>query len=168
MENNIQILGFSSQVDDITDLMSKLDEISEKNSQDCIIQLLNANGIAGEQHIHHAIIHAQNAFKRNDNIARDLGLEICVRASAQRQIYKALDILGLKKGYNNICAVIVNCNKDLSSQLELILSKRDDEILKADKTILKDIYQISDNEINTAGGVSWAMMERTSLLILEN
>lgn len=97
MENNIQILGFTSQVDDITSLMSKLNEISEKNSPDCVIQLLNADGIAGTQHIIHATIHALNAFKRSDKIARDLGLEICVRASAQRQISKALDILGLKK-----------------------------------------------------------------------
>jgi KEOPS complex subunit Cgi121 len=168
MENDIQILGFTSRVDDFPLLMSKLNEISRKNSPDCIIQLLNADGIAGREHIFHASVHAINAFKRGDNIARDLGLEICVRASAQRQISKALDILGLKKGCNNICAVIVNCNQDLSQELETILGKRDDKVLMEDNTILKDIYQLKEYEVETAGGVSRAMMERTSLLILEN
>ncbi len=168
MDNNIQILGFTSRLDDIPLLMSKLNDIRRKNSPDCVVQLLNADGIAGRKHILHATVHALNAFKRGDNIARDLGLEICVRASAQRQISKALDILGLKKGNNNICAVIVNCNQDLSQELEIILGKREDRVLMGDKAILRDIYQLKDYEVETAGGVSRAMMERTSLLILEN
>ncbi len=164
MEHKIHVLGFSKVVKDIPDLIEK---INSKTRNSCVIQLLNADGIAGKNHILHATQQAIYAFKRKDNIANDLGLEICVRASAQRQISKALKILGLKKGLNNICAVIIDCNKTMDNELELLLGKRDDEVLKADINNLKDIYQITDREIENSGNITRAMIERTSLLVLE-
>lgn len=164
MEHEIRVLGFSTAVGDIPDLIKKMNDIT---SDSCVIQLLNADGIAGEKHILHATQQAIYAFKREENIANDLGLEICVRASAQRQISKALQILGLKEGLNNICAVLVDCNKGMDKELEIILGKRDDTILEADRNHLKDIYQISDKEIENSGGITMVMIERTSLLVLD-
>lgn len=171
MEHEIQVLGFSKVVEDIPDLIEEVNDIISNldgtSSNSCVIQLLNADGIAGEEHILHATQQAIYAFKREENIANDLGLEICVRASAQRQISKALQILGLKKGLNNICAVIVDCNGGVDKELELLLGKRDDKLLKADTIHLKDLYQISDEEIENSGGITRAMIERTSLLVLD-
>jgi KEOPS complex subunit Cgi121 len=170
---NIQISGFSSEIDNISKLMDEINRITSRDFPNCVIQLLNADGIAGREHILHATLHAIQAFKRGDNIANDLGLEICVRASAQRQISKALNILGLKIGLNHICAVMVNCNtqmanhNNLTTELEILFGKRNDEVLKADITLLNEIYGISEKEIDTSGGISRAMIERTSLLILE-
>lgn len=164
---NIEIFGFSSNINDVMDLMSKINELKNKSGENCTIQLLNADGIAGIAHILHASIHAVNAFNHDDNIANDLGLEICVRASAQRQISKALDILGLKTGEMNICAVLVNCSRNLMDELENILGKRDDEVLKPDEIILKRIYNISDEELETTRNISNVMIERTTLLALE-
>ncbi len=170
MEHEIRVLGFSTVVRDIPDLIEEVNDIISNlngtTSNSCVIQLLNADGIAGEEHIFHATQQAIYAFKREENIANDLGLEICVRASAQRQISKALQILGLKEGLNNICAVVVDCNSCMDKELELILGKRDDTLLKADTVHLKDIYQISDEEIKNSGGITRAMIERTSLLVL--
>lgn len=164
MEHEIQVLGFSTVVEDVPDLIGKVNDITS-NSR--VIQLLNADGIAGEEHVLHAAEQAILAFKRKENIAKDLGLEICVRASAQRQISKALHILGLKEGSNNICAVIVDCDKDVGKELEVLLGKRDDTLLKANTAHLKDIYQISDEEEENSGGITRAMIERTSLLVLD-
>ncbi|MGZ7109679.1 MAG: KEOPS complex subunit Cgi121, partial [Methanobacterium sp.] len=145
------------------DLMKKINQISNN----CKIQLLNADGIAGYEHILHATLHAIKAFERNENIANDLGIEICVRASAQRQISKALQILGIKKDEMNICAVAVDCNTDILNELEDILDKRDDEVLNPDQKTLKKIYDISDEELETSGSIENIMIEKTSLLILE-
>ena len=128
---------------------------------------MDADKIAGGEHILHATIHAIKAFERGENIANDLGIEICVRTSAQRQISKALDILGIKKGKMNICAVFVGCSEDTINKLENILGKRDDGVLKPDDNILKKIYKISDTEEEIAGTISKAIMEKTTLLILE-
>ncbi|MGZ7050221.1 MAG: KEOPS complex subunit Cgi121 [Methanobacterium sp.] len=162
-EYNIQIAGFTHKVTNFDDLMKKINQISNN----CKIQLLNADGIAGYEHILHATLHAIKAFERNENIANDLGIEICVRASAQRQISKALQILGIKKDEMNICAVAVDCNTDILNELEDILDKRDDEVLNPDQKTLKKIYDISDEELETSGSIENIMIEKTSLLILE-
>lgn len=163
MEYNIQIAGFKSNITDFGNLMDNINEISKN----CTVQLLNADGIAGYEHILHAAVHAIKAFERNENIAKDLGLEICVRASAQRQISKALSILGIREGKMNICAVAVDCSENIMDELGTILDKKDDTVLNPDKTLLKDIYNISEGEIQTASGISNVMVERTTLLILE-
>jgi KEOPS complex subunit Cgi121 len=163
MEYNIQIAGFKSNINNFRSLMDDINKISKN----CTIQLLNADGIAGHEHVLHAAVHAIKAFERDENIAKDLGLEICVRASAQRQISKALSILGINEDEMNICAVAVDCSENIMDELEGILKKRDDSVLKPDEVLLKDIYNISDAEIETANGISNVMIERTTLLILE-
>ncbi len=163
MEYNIQIAGFRSNINDFKKLMDNINKISKN----CTVQLLNADGIAGKEHALHAAVHAVKAFERNENIAKDLGLEICVRASAQRQISKAPSILGLKEGKMNICAVAVDCSENIMEKMETVLDKRDDSTLNPDETLLKGIYDISEGEIKTAGGISSLMIEKTTLLILE-
>lgn len=164
MEHEIRVSGFSKVVEDVPALVERINSLTNNS---CVIQLLNADCIAGEEHILHAAQQAIYAFKRGENIANDLGLEICVRASAQRQISKALQILGLKEGSNNICAVTVDCDNRVDKELEPLLGKRNDELLKADVTHLKDIYHISEEEIVHSGNITRAMIERTSLLVLE-
>lgn len=163
-KDNIKIAGFKHKITDFKELMTQINEIS----QDCTLQLLNADGIAGYEHALHAAVHAIKAFERGENIANDLGLEICLRASAQRQISKALDILGIKNGEMNICAVALNCKEDIIEELEKILDKRDDNVLKPDENVLKGIYKISDAEIEASGSITNVMIEKTTLLILDS
>ena len=164
MDHKIRILGFCFVVDDIPDLIRKVNSLT---GDSCVVQLLNAEGIAGERHVLHSTYQAIYAFKRGDNIASDLGLEICVRASAQRQISKALKILGLKKGLNRICAVLVDCNQQTVEKLKKLLGQTNHEVLIADEEYLKNLYNISLDEITSSGGLTKAMMERTTLLVLE-
>jgi len=160
---NIQVAGFNSHITDFQEIMNDL----SKSNFKCTIQLMDAEGIAGKSHAIHATIHAIKAFSRKENISKDLGLEICVRASGQRQISLALKMLGLKNGDMKVCAVVVGCENDIMEKLADILGERDDKILEPDDDKLKDIYKISDIESETAGSVSKLLMERTALLILE-
>ena len=161
---NIQVAGFKSKITDFKQLMHDLNKFNSK----CTIQLMDAEGIAGKYHAEHATIHAIKAFSRKENISKDLGLEICVRASGQRQISQALKMLGLKNRDMKVCAVAVDCENDIMERLEDILGERDDMILEADDNELKDIYAISSIEAETAGSISKLLMERTALLIIEN
>jgi KEOPS complex subunit Cgi121 len=161
---NIQVAGFSSHITDFKQVMNDLSRFNSK----CVIQLMDAEGIAGSEHAIHATIHAIKAFSRKENISKDIGLEICVRASGQRQISRAINILGIKNGDLNVCAVAVGCAEDVMSDIGNLIGKRDDNVLEADMDKLKSLYSLSDKEINTAGSVSKLLIERTSLLILEN
>jgi len=160
---NIRIAGFRTNLTNFDDLMQKLRSIGSE----CTIQLMDADGVAGMEHALHSTIHAIKAFKRNQNISKDLGLEICVRTSGQRQISQALRMLGIREGHMNICAVAVGCSPNVTELLGDILGERDDNVLEADPDKLRSIYKLSDIEIETAPSISKLLIEKTSLLILE-
>ncbi len=60
------------------------------------VQIINADLIAGKEHIEFAIAQAERAFKNSTNFSNSLPLEVIVRASAQRQVKVAIDRLGVR------------------------------------------------------------------------
>ena len=139
---NIKILGFRANIGSVGETLSKIGDIKKDGE---IIQLLNADAVAGQNHIIHGVNQAFLAFDRGENLANDISVEIVVRCSAQRQISKAFNILGLKEGDMNLCAVLVNCD-DYSSDLSGLFDRNDD-VLSPDVDKLKEIYKISDVEL---------------------
>ncbi|MCL2687861.1 MAG: KEOPS complex subunit Cgi121 [Methanobrevibacter sp.] len=156
IEETIEIAGFKGNINSISDILKRVDSIKSNCCEGCIIQLIDARAIAGKKHILHGIIHGILAFKRNANLANDLGIEICVRTSAQRQISKALDILGLKEGKMDIIVVLINCPDYFIDELSNIFSY-DDSVFNPNISVLKSIYNISSEEI--------AIMEIEDILI---
>ncbi|KAF5088909.1 Kinase binding protein CGI-121 [anaerobic digester metagenome] len=158
----IQVAGFRYRVESFQDLMQKMDDLN----LNCTVQLMDARAVAGKKNALNAALQALNAFQRKENIAKDLGLEICLRASAQRQISRALHILGIKEGEMDICAVAVGCSEDVMPKLELVLGERDHQVFEPDENLLKKIYNINDTEIEAAGTISRVLIERTALLVI--
>ena len=140
--NDIKILGFRANIDSVGDALDKIDSIKGDGE---IIQLLNADSIASENHIIHGVNQAFLAFDRGENLANDISVEIVLRCSAQRQISKAFKMLGLKEGEMNLCAVLIN-SKDHTEELSSIFT-RDDEVLIPDVDNLTKLYKISDAEL---------------------
>ena len=122
--DNLKIYGFRANIDSVGDVLSKINEIKGDSE---IIQLLNADAIASRNHVIHGVNQAINAFERGENIANDLGVEVLLRCSAQRQISKAFKILGLSEGEMNLCAVLIDCG-DYIDELESLFV-RDDDVL---------------------------------------
>ena len=91
--DNVEILGFKGTVESIPKTLEQIDNIRNSCCDVGIIQLMNADAIAGKKHLEHGIIHAMNAFERGENLAKDLGIEILLRTSAQRQISKSRLVL---------------------------------------------------------------------------
>jgi KEOPS complex subunit Cgi121 len=161
--HDIRIEGFESAIDDVQDILDQIKKISSTST----IQIIRANGLCGREHILHSINQAFLSFERGNNIAQDIGLEICLRISAQRQITKALDILGIKKGKQDICAIMIDCKHEDIIQVEEFLGKRNDRVLEPVPEVLKEFYDISDKEISVYRSIERVMFERTSLLSLE-
>ena len=135
-------MGFKATIDSVSDTLSVIDSI--KNDGE-IIQLLNADSIAGLNHVIHGVNQACLAFDRGENLAKDLSVEIVLRCSAQRQISKAFKILGLKEGEMNLCAVLVNCG-DYTNELSSIFTL-DNNVLIADEENVMKVYGIGGDEI---------------------
>jgi len=105
--DNIQIISFKANIDSIGGTLNLIDSIKD---DDEIIQLLNADSIVSKDHIIHGVNQAFLAFDRGENLANDISVEIVLRCSAQRQISKAFDMMGLKEGEMNFYAVLINSN----------------------------------------------------------
>ncbi len=142
MDNKIEVLGFKAYIDSVDDILNRINELKKDGE---VIQLLNADAIAGERHVLHGANHAILAFDRDENLANDLSVEIALRCSAQRQISKAFKILGLKKGEMNLCVVLINCG-DYTSELSEIFDF-DESVLEPNIEKLVKIYEISQNEL---------------------
>lgn len=140
--DNIQIFGFKGTINSIGETLDYIDSIKEDGE---IIQLLNADSIVSKNHIIHGVNQALLAFDRGENLANDLSVEIALRCSAQRQISKAFNILGLKEGEMNLCVILIN-SKDHFEELSKIFTP-DDSVFDLDESNLIKIYKISDDEI---------------------
>ena len=131
--DNLKILGFKAKIDSVNETLDLIDSIKGDGE---IIQLLNADSIAGINHITHGVNQAFLAFSRG---------EIVLRCSAQRQISKAFKILGLKEGEMNLCAILVNCD-DYTDELSSVFTL-DNDVLLADEEKLMGIYGIASEEV---------------------
>ena len=158
--DNLNIVGFKATIDSIDETLKQMNDI--KNDGE-IIQLLNADSIVSKNHIIHGVNQAFLAFSRDENLANDISVEIVLRCSAQRQISKAFNILGLKEGNVNLCAVFINC--DYTEELSSLFS-RDDEVFAADENRLKKGYGISEDELKTMSMENMIIDRITKLTVI--
>ena len=140
--DNIQIFGFRASIDSVGDTLAEIDSIKQDGE---IIQLLNADSIVSKNHIIHGVNQAFLAFGRGENLANDISVEIVLRCSAQRQISKAFNMLGLHEGVMNLCVVLIN-SKDHIAELSSLFDL-DESALNPDYDNLVKLYKISDEEL---------------------
>lgn len=149
----IAIVGFKDVK--IKDVNSLLNLIREKTAN-AEVQFFDAELIAGWEHLYFAVLNALKAFENKLNISNSLAVEIVLYASAQRQIKKALGLLGIDLGSSNVAAVILaETESKVSETLEtishLMPGKRDDSILELTEEKfdgIKKLFNISEPELN--------------------
>ncbi|MBQ6218467.1 MAG: hypothetical protein IJJ47_01930 [Methanosphaera sp.] len=149
-------------VEDIPGFLKKIDIITQEK-ENSIIQLLDSDYICGKKHLRQGISQAFKAFNEKQNFAKDKGLEICVRLSAQKQISQALKILGIKK-QGNITVVYVDTTQEQIKLVENLLKTRNDSLLEQydEEKIIKAYNLISSNNIVDE------INEKIALLSLKN
>lgn len=145
-KHNIIIHSYKdNHVDDIQALLKKINVITDKK-QGSIIQLLDTSHVCGIDHVMHGISEAIEAFSVNQNFAKDKGLEVCVRMSAQKQISEALKILGIKKN-SNITVIYINTTTEQIKQVEDLMGMRDDDLInKIDVDKIIKAYHLDSGE----------------------
>jgi KEOPS complex subunit Cgi121 len=149
----ISIIGFRNVK--IMDINSLFENFRNEN-RGVSVQFFDAKFIAGPQHLFFAALNSLNAFGKNTNISNNLSIEALIYASAQRQIKKAVKMLGIKKDSSEVAALIITENRCKKSEgiclvTEVIPGERDDSVLKlTDEKIdnIKKLFRISDLEFN--------------------
>ena len=134
-----------NNIEDIPDFLKKVDNIT-RLKENSIIQLLDSDYLCGFKHLNQAITQAIKAFNEGQNFANDKGLEICVRASTQKQINIAIRLLGIKnKG--NITVVYVDTTIQQVEEVEKLLGQRNDALLEEyDEEKIRKAYDLADDE----------------------
>ncbi len=158
----IQILEGIILIEDKDIFLKKIKKISEK--QKIVIQVLDADKLAGEEHLRFAVQKAIKAFENGKNIAQDLSKEILLYVSGTRQISKAVR-MGVHNGINNIAVVSIGENIDISAFLDITPKN----VLGYDaskNSVLMDIFGITQEEIKCAGQnkIPDLVLERVALV----
>ena len=146
----IVIAGFRNvQIEDINGFLAPF----RTENTGVSIQFFDAKHVAGTQHLHFAALNALNAFKKSIAISNNLAVEALLYASAQRQIKKAVKMLGIKQDSSEVAALIIADNKHKIDGLKLVTKtvpgERDDNVIElSDKKVgkIKKLFKISDLE----------------------
>jgi KEOPS complex subunit Cgi121 len=123
------------------------------------VQLYNADLIATWQHLYFAALNALTAFRTNRNISKTLSVETVLYASGQRQIKKAIDLIGVKPDSTNVAIMLISENEEstkvgLSAVSKQIGADIDETVLDLSETKnrnLQNAFDISEGELDASG-----------------
>lgn len=152
----IVVIGARGIIKNIDSFVEQLLLFSKK--ENLVIQVFDAAAICGKDHLISATTHAQRAFKQGTNATNSLALEILLYAAGERQIQKAIQRIGVKKGKQEIAFVLTN-DKILktNNRIEKTVVKKllrtfhlisDETVLNGDRTTLKR-FGFTEKEIST-------------------
>ncbi|MFH0714856.1 MAG: KEOPS complex subunit Cgi121 [Candidatus Diapherotrites archaeon] len=132
-------------------------------------QLVRAEKIAGKTHCEWAAFQAEEAFSAGQNLTRAWETEFLVRISGQRQIEKALDGFGLRKGKQN-CALVVLGPKEKADKLKKWAEKElgfKSAPFKMEQKKVQEWFSVSDAELKALSDLKnpleSAVLERVAL-----
>jgi len=169
----IAIAGFRGvQIKDVDDLLN----LVRRRVKDAYVQFFDADLIAGQEHLFFAALNAFKAFESKTNISDSLAVETLLFASAQRQIRKAVELLGIKPDSPRIAVLILAETQQMISETleivsELTYGERDDDVLKLNEKkfeAIKRLFHVTDSELEAKLEKEGLEKEALTELIIEH
>jgi len=145
----IAIAGFRNvQIGDVATFLEKARKAANENVE---VQFFDAGLVASWQHLYFAALNALKAFEDGENISKSLAVEALLYASAQRQIKKATEILGIKENTDTIAVLLIGENvrqleKALDNVSRVVCGKRDDNVLELTQDKIERIRRVFEVE----------------------
>lgn len=154
----VVITGFGNAK--IRDLEEFFKAINKEKPLNVEIQFFDAKLVATWQHLYFAVLNALTAFKNQRNISKSLAMETMLYASAQRQIRKATQILGIKPSTSEIAVLIIGEKQETVKKALQTISKyfnaqQDNGVLELSKekaALIQKTFEISDVELEAVTG----------------
>jgi len=128
------------------------------------VQFFDAELVATWQHLHFAVLNALLSFKNERNISKSVAMEAMLYASAQRQIRRAIDLMGVKCDSANVAVVVIGERPDsvkavLSAVSEAIGAEPDETVLELSRKKaqrIREAFGITEKELK-------AVMEKNNV-----
>jgi len=173
----VEIAGFRGiNIQNAEDFMKSA---SREKQLSIWVQFFNADLIATGEHLYFAALNALLAFRNSCNISKTVAMETMIYASAQRQIRKAIAMLGVKQDSSNVAVIIIGDKTDavqkaFSAIKECIAAGADETVLELtqEKTVkICKAYGITEKELasvrtesNNDRGIVGLVIERMALM----
>src|SRR6266702_6348508 len=175
-------LGFSNaRISDPEQTLKQLRSINNQTE----VQLVKADLIGGPEHLQFAARNALYSFKGKRRRSKSLAMELLLYISCQRQIAKAIKILGVDSADSRIALVALSDSKDaireLDRQARSAVGGNENEDLfeigsKQKMARLKRSYGVAGTEMEAArlegetdsSVLKRLMVERSALLDIED
>jgi KEOPS complex subunit Cgi121 len=173
----VELTGFRNI--NINDAAEFVKAAREETSQTAWVQFFDAELVATWQHLYSAVLNALLAFRNERNISKSVAMEVMLYASAQRQIRKAIQLMGVKRDSVNVAVVIIGENPAAVQVVLSAVSKRvgaepDETVLELTKEKTRNIrkaFSIGTKELeavmekkNVNQALVNMVIERTALL----
>lgn len=121
------------------------------------LQFFDADLVATEEHLYFAVLNALQAFRGKTNISKSVAMETMLFASAQRQIQKCIECIGIKPQSTNLAVVIVGedslkVEDQLKALTDCLGTQPDASVLQLTEGKQKRIrtaFKITEEEIKT-------------------
>jgi KEOPS complex subunit Cgi121 len=134
-----------------------LDKVSREKPAGVEVQFFDARRVATWQHLYFAALNALTAFKNKENISKTLAMETLLYAAAERQITRAVKLVGIGATSSDVAVLIIGKEpRKMKSTLSMVSKNIDG---KPDMTVLElsrdkvatiqRIFDISEAELRT-------------------
>ena len=156
----VGITGFKNvEVKNTEELLRAVRTEKRANIQ---VQFFNAGLVATWEHLYFALLNALTAFRTKRNVSKSLAIEIMLYASAQRQIRKAIELIGVKAGCRDVAVVAVgeksgDVEASISAASKLLDKEPNEDVLElstAKAFAIRKAFMITEEELTvvTKGG----------------
>ena len=166
------VIGISeAQIVDVPTLLQQIKQLATKN--DIILQLVDANRVVNKEHLQVASYHAQKSFQQKTATSNSLEIETLLYATGQRQIAKALTLIGISPKTKSVAAIIccspkITILRPVQEILSILNGKESDIVFnmtpKKEKELIK-MFEITLEELKSAS-IPELIIERMALLEL--
>ena len=150
----VEVTGFRSV--DVEDAEAFVKAARRELPESVWVQFFDAGLVATWQHLYFAVLNALLAFKNERNISKTAAMETMLYASAQRQIRKALDFMGVKCEVDDVAVVVVGESAETVEELVTAVSKR---VCKEPDDAVLDVSQEKARRIREAFGITGVELE---------
>jgi KEOPS complex subunit Cgi121 len=175
------VQGFTDvRVNDVTTFMER----ARTAVKPVTAQFFDADRVAGSMHLTYALLNALQAFNQRRNLSKSLEVEVLLYASGQRQIGKAIEMLGLRRDTTALALLLMGSsakaiNEAEAQLVDLVPGKRDDRVLALDRepkrSGLKALFDVTDLELaalpprlNRQQALTWLIVERGAILATQS
>lgn len=148
------------------------------------VQVIRADRVAGKEHLMLAASHASKARLEGHKRARSLAMEFLLYTSGQRQIARAIELVGVSRDTRELVVIVFPKNRIDDNKIEeactgLFGGVRDDSVIeigsKKKMRGLCDAYGITQRELGAAGlpnesvenTIKRLVVERSALLAID-